>query len=101
MKVYSVHLSHLNNGLDMSYGTYSTMAKAIAKAKEKPLNFKEPDMAGLNVTIVEHTIDTEREDVVCSWILRENGEYTPETDDDKYNWLIDNQENYGYTLADE
>ena len=101
MKVYSVHLSHLNNGLNVSYGTYSTKEKAIAKAKEKPLNITEPDLAGLNVTIVEHTLDTEHEYVVYSWILRENGKYTPEDDEDRYDWLINNQEKYGYTLADE
>lgn len=88
-KVYSVHLGHLKSNLDMPYGIYSTEFGAIAKVKEKPFMIKEPDLAGLNVTITEHVVDTEEEQVIYSWILRKNGEWTPETDDDLENCLQD------------
>ena len=105
MKVYSVSLNN-GNGLDVSYGMFSTEHKATTFAGNKMTEIEKVfetenqfvDFSGFNIVITGYTLDKEDEFNVASWILRKNGKFTPETEEDAYNWLVDNKDKYSYTL---
>ena len=105
MKVYSVSLNN-GNGLEVLYGMFSTERKATIFAKSKMTEIEKVfetekfiDFSGSNIVITGYTLDKEDEFNVASWILRENGKFTPETEEDVENWLEENAEKLGYTLV--
>ena len=105
MKVYGVSL-HNEKGLDVSYGMFSTEEKAVAYAKEKMTIVESLyqtetflDFDGFNYVITEFEVDECKEQCVYSWFLRENGKFTPETEEDKLAWLEENANKLGFTLA--
>lgn len=108
MKVYLVSLSN-GSGLEVSYGMFSTENKAVKYAKNKMAEIesvfttesKLVNFDNLNIIITGYTLDKEDEFNVASWILRENGKFTPETEEDRFNWLEENANKLGYTLVEE
>lgn len=106
MKVYSVSLNN-GNGLDVLYGMFSTERKATTFAENKMSEIEKVfetenqfvDFSGFNIVITGYTLDKEDEFNVASWILRDNGKFTPETEEDVENWLEENAEKLGYTLV--
>lgn len=99
MRVYKVSF-YSESGIDLDYGVYLFKFRAMKKANAKMRDAEkifEPD-SKLNCQVMYYKVGTEKTDVVGSWILRENGKFTPETDEDAYNWLVDNKDKYGYTL---
>lgn len=106
MRVYKVGLNNLD-GLDVDYGMF-TKRKAFKYAKQKMSEIEKTyeteknviNFDNFNITITGYTINKKDEFNVGSWILRENGKFTPETDKDRYDWLEQNANKLGYTLAE-
>lgn len=106
MRVYKVGLNNLD-GLDVDYGMF-TKRKALKYAKKKMSEIEKTyeteknviNFDNFNITVTGYTLNKCDEFNVGSWILRENGKFTPETDKDRYDWLEHNANKLGYTLAE-
>lgn len=107
MKIYSVGLNNLD-GLDVTYGMF-TKRKAMRYAKQKMREIeavytKEKDVVdfdNFNITVTGYTVNGEDEFNVGSWILRDDGYFSPETDEDRLNFLEKQANELGYTLIEE
>ena len=99
MRVYKVSF-YSESGIDLDFGMYLFKFRAIKKAKEKMREAEKIFEADskLNYIVRYYKVGTDKTDVVSSWLLRENGKFTPETEEDAYSWLVENQDKYGYTL---
>ena len=107
MKVYSVNLTN-PDGLDVTYGMF-TKHKANGYAKQKMREIEavyatekdKVNLDNLNITISGYTINGKDEFSVASWILRDDGYFTEETDEDRLNWLENEANKLGFTIQEE
>lgn len=105
MKVYSVGLNN-PDGLDVIYGMF-TQEKAFDFARQKMAEIEETyddykeviNFDNLNITITGYTLNEKDEFSVASWILREDGKFTSETDDDRMEFLEKEANKLGFTLV--
>lgn len=105
MKIYSVGLNN-PDGLYVIYGMF-TQEKAFDFARQKMAEIEDTyeeykeviNFNNLNITITGYTLNAEDEFSVASWILREDGKFTSETDDDRIEFLEKEADKLGFTLV--